>query len=283
MCIGLIILTVCGVANLVVPALGGLLTMCIGAIIDVMQQKGKVISKYSKRKIEADKIYKNTVKLIDDLDKKISKEKDKSKKDLLINQKKELEKLKRFADELVENTKNEKEYYEKYGFSEKTLKYAIDEIENNVASFKNNKLPFEHYSYIVWQLYYFDLDYNKFKKLLNSNRNNTPQDYPLEFAEEHGYDELVNWLKDKHLFEIVNDGSGNAVLFCQETEKFYYWDHECNENDGQMSINEGRSFEQMKNMYKKFIEKHKEYVQADAELGYYRFSEPPKGEKRKEF
>lgn len=252
-------------------AVAGAISAAGGAIVDILNQKGKSIMAYSKYEKNARATRKAINDTISKIDKEISKTTDKQKLEILKKEKTELENILN----KVKEYKSEQEYYKLHGFDKQQLDLAKNDIIDWIELYKKGKLPDVSYNCLPSGYYYCGVTKQEFEKLYKKCFK--PSDI-LNIIDQEEIDDskvLTDLQKeDKEFYEITYDGSGNAMLYVPVDKKFHIFIHD---ESGDVITDSYNSYEELMNECKKDFLDHKEYIQADAELEYYRLSQPPKG------
>lgn len=274
--------------TLAIPATGLFLASSVsGFILDYLNQKGKLtILSYNKYTRDARAIHKAITKEIVKLDKIIKENKNPKVTEKAKKEKYELEKILKS----YKKYKSEEEYYAAHGYRYQDVEYAKSDIKDFINAYKNKE-----YLYNVLNgtgLFYTGVTQQEFEKFINvyikKYGNKIYEDDLWEYVEDyHGSEaeDTIKYLQENKPIIIGDNNSGDYLLYIPNKKVFLGWYHENGAGNGmQININDTYTYSQIIDDAKKLVIKsYKEYIQADAELGYYRLSEPPKGVERKEF
>lgn len=283
------LLVAAAVSSVMIPAAGLFVASTIsGCIMDYLDQKGKhIIMAYSKYTRDAKIIYNTIEKEISKLDKIIKENKNPKVTEIAKKEKHELENIIKS----YKTYKSEEQYYKDYGYSVKMIEYAKDDIKDYINSYRNKSYLYNNGVHALG-LYYTGITQQEFEKFITKyikdNGDKVYENELWEYVEErHGDNgkEIVKYLQENKPIVINDNNGGDYLLYIPNKKVFLYWGHENDAGNGmQININDTKTYSEIINEAKVLIDKsYKEYFQADAELGYYRLSEPPKGIERKQF
>jgi hypothetical protein len=238
----------------------------IGAPKDAKHGNG-FYEEYTEEKRDADKIYKFIVEQIAKIDEDLMAETDQSKIDYLNKARSKLVDIKNKSDSYINRNMSREEYYETIGLSASN----IDNWKNIFRNFVKNKDTLDSEFNTDGLMYaYLDVPKSKFvaslKRFMNTDAHNAI-DAILDDDEEK-----ISKFENKRIISII-DSEEDGLYYCLDNKKFYIYSEGIEFPD----YDDGTSYDELKSDALNYLKKKQEAIIADAELGYYRLSEPPKG------
>ena len=268
-------------ATNIIPLVGVSIASLIGEwIVDKFEQKGKIITGYSKYQKEAVAIKNAIHKEINKLDHMIKTSDDKKLIEVSKKEKAELEKIL----STLKTYKNDEDYYRAYGYSSEEIKYEKESINSAIYLYNKGIYDFDDcFGDNGIGLYYTGVTQQQFEKfikdLIKENGEKIYSDVG-DYIDPKIAKKEYDYLNNHKSIEVANNGGGDCLLYIPDEKVFLFFDHE---NGIQINIKQKFSYTELMSNSKERIEKDIALIQADAELGYYRLSEPPKGVERKPF
>lgn len=222
---------------------------------------------YTSNKKSADKIYQFIVEQIAKIDEDLKTETDKSKINNLNKIKSKLVEIKNKSDSYIEQNMSRDEYYKSKGISTS----GIDDWKNVLKNFVKNKDSLDSEFNSDGMMYaYLNIPRSKFEASLKRFTNTNGY---KEISEILTFDdEKLEKFEGKKILVITSSGE-SGLYYCLNNKKFYIYSEGIEFPD----YDSGTSYDELKTKNINYFKKNKEAIVADAELGYYRLSEPPKG------
>ena len=217
---------------------------------------------------------------------------------LLTMNKSEREKYKKDQAKNKEKEEKEKKEIAEKGYTTEQYNFYRNSIfKPAIEAYKSNTLIEyleEDGSLDGCELYYLGITKSQYESMVNKFIKNNPDSIDswdlIDYMEQHDdSEEAIKLFKNNNYIVAGYDCGGNYLLYFFKEKFFLEWDHECPFKDGHVDLRQKMTYQELMDFAKmEFTIKNnndisnqyvKAAIAADADLGYYRLSTPPKGVK----